>query len=96
MHENGHIYLPEIKDISIVLEENTHRLRELCQSDRINPHSLIRPSYASHQAFGPKHFPDGFDGLQVPDSGTTDWYYTKGQWGYAVPTVGLPQNIDKI
>ena len=96
MVENGHIYAPPgWYEVAQVLGE-PEDAGTLCTSSKINPHSLIRPSYASHQGFGPEHFPDGFDNTQVPDSGSADWYYTKGRWGYAVPTVGMPQSINVI
>lgn len=97
MKENGHIYAPvNADDVASVLGENSHDVGTLCTSVRINPYSLIRPSYASHPGFGPEHFENGFDSTRMPESGSEDWFYTKGRWGYAVPTVGNPQSIDVI
>ena len=93
---NGHITAPiGLHEVAQFLGE-PQDIYSICTSKNINPYSLIRPTFASSPNIGPEHFNvlDGVnDPLSPPDA---DWVYAKMRWGWFVPCVGNPYDVDKI
>ncbi|MDE6072408.1 MAG: hypothetical protein K2G53_07635 [Muribaculaceae bacterium] len=93
---NGHITAPiGLHEVAQFLGE-PQDIYSICTSKNINPYSLIRPTFASSPNIGPEHF-NVLDGVNDPVSPPdADWVYAKMRWGWFVPCVGNPYDVDKI
>lgn len=94
--EDKHIFAPvSIEDVASVLGEESLDVSTLCMSKNINPYSLIRPiktDFPYTEVSSMKtllHLGD----LKNP---TDDYKWEEKQWGYQVPYVGHPGEIEKI
>lgn len=95
-NNNGHITAPvNTDDVSAVLNVSSHDVRIICRSDKINPHSLIRPIYTTNPALGPEDMKDA-EGMGAPDASGEDFLYELKSWGYYVPYVTNASNIEDV
>ena len=97
--KGSHIYAPvNVSEVAELLGENTHDVGRLCTSDKINPYSLIRPAPLLYPRYdfsvAQMKTADMGDLHTKPSDAVYNW--EKRQWGWQVPYVGMPQNVDYI
>lgn len=96
-NDEGWVHAPvSIDDVESALTTGSHDLATLCQSTHVNPYSLIGPVYSDYPTWSPADLKKIFSMGPVPTPDSNDWHYELCKWGYYVPCVHLPTDIDKI
>lgn len=92
---NGHVTAPVgVFEVAQLLGCAYLDVGHVCNSDNINPYSLIQPAPASYPSFGVENMEEGWDHGSSP--GNSSLFYEPLLWGYWVPYVAQPANIINI